>query len=88
MTVTLTDEKKTDLKEKLENRLERETLTITEVASGVGHMVASFPTSTFGPLYYRNIERDKINALKIANGDLDKHMWLSEQAKSDIKWKY
>ena len=41
MIVTLTDEKKTDLKEKLENLLERETLTIREVASVVGHMVAS-----------------------------------------------
>ena len=54
------------------------------MASVVGHMVASFPASVFGPLYYRNIERDKINALKITNGDFDKHMQLSEQAKSDI----
>ena len=37
-------------------------------------------------MYYRNIERDKINALKIADGDFDKHMRLSEQAKSDINW--
>ena len=86
MAVTLTDEKKTDLKEKLENLLERETLAIREVASVVGHMVASFPASAFGPLYYRNIERDKINALKISNGDFDKHMRLSKQAKSDIYW--
>ena len=86
MTVTLTDEKKTDLKEKLENLLERETLTIRGVASVVGHIVALFPASGFGPLYYRNVEGDKTNALKIANGDFDKHMWLSEQAKSDIYW--
>ena len=38
MIVTLTDEKQTDLKEKLENLLERETLAIREVASVVGHM--------------------------------------------------
>ena len=86
MIVTLTDEKKTDLKEKLENLLERETLAIREVASVVGHMVASFPASVFGSFYYRNIERDKINALKITNGDFDKHIRLSEQAKSDINW--
>ena len=83
MTVTLTDEKKTDLKEKLENLLDKETLAIREGALVVGHMVASFLASGYGPLYYRNIER-KINALKIANGDFDKHMCLSEQAKSDI----
>ena len=86
MIVTLTDEKKTDLKEKLENLLERETLAIREVASVVGHMVASFPASAFGPLYYRNIERDKIIALKISNGDFDKHMRLSKQVRSDIYW--
>ena len=74
------------LKQKLENLLERETLAIRDVASVVGHMVASFPGSVFGPLYYRNIERDKINPLKIANVDFDKHMRLSEQAKSDINW--
>ena len=86
MIVTLIDEKKTDLKEKLENLLERETLTIRDVASVVSHMVASFLASAFGPLFYRNIERDKINALKIANGEFDKHMQLSKQAKSDINW--
>ena len=86
MIVTLTDDKKTDLKEKLENLLEKETLAIREVASVVGHMVASLPASVFGPLYYRNTERDKINALKIANGDFDKQMRLSEQTKSDINW--
>ena len=82
MIVALTDEKKTDLKEKLENLLEKETL---EVASVVGHMVASFPASGYGPFYHRNIERT-INAFKIANGDYDNHMCLSEQAKSDINW--
>ena len=81
MTVTLTDEKRTDLKGKLENLLEREALAIREVVSVVGHKVASFPASAFGSLYYRNIERDKINALKIANGDFNMHMQLSEQAK-------
>ena len=86
MIVTLTDEEKTDLKEKLGNLLERETLAIREVASLVGHMVASFPASVIGPVYYKNIERDKINALKIANGDFDKRIWLSEQAKSDMNW--
>ena len=50
----------------------------------VRHMVASLPASGFGFLNNRNIEKDKINALKIANGDFDKHMQLSEQAKSDI----
>ena len=60
MIVTLIDEEKTVLKEKLENLLDRETLAIREVASVVCHMVTSFPASGFGPLYYRNIERHKI----------------------------
>ena len=86
MIVTLTEGKKIDLKEKLENLSERETLTIRGVASVVSHVISSFSASVFGPLYYRNIERDKIIALKIANGDFDQHMWLSEQEKSDINW--
>ena len=81
MIVTLTDEK-TNLKEKLENLSERETLTISSRSHGC--IIPSLSFWTFVSLYYRNIERDKINALKIANGDFDKHIQLSKQAKSDI----
>ena len=50
----------------------------------MGNMDASFTASAFEPLCYRNIERDKINVLNIANGDFDKCMQLSKQPKSDI----
>ena len=52
----------------------------------MGHMASSFPASAFRPLYYRNIERHKINVLKIANGNFSKHMQFLKQVKSDINW--
>ena len=40
-----------------------------------------------GPLYYRSLEVDKINALKQHNGDFDANISLSTQSRSDIlRW--
>ncbi len=68
------------------NLLTRSHITILEVASLVGLLVSTFPAVTFGPLYYRALERDKIIALKIAQGDFDQLMYLSEAAIADIHW--
>ena len=35
-------------------------------------------TSSFGPLYYRSLERDKILAFKFAKGNFDKKMKVSQ----------
>ena len=47
---------------------------------------SSFSAVDFGPLYYRNLEKEKIKALKRARGNFDETMNISESMKSDLSW--
>ena len=60
--------------------------TIRSVAELIGLMVSSFTGVEFGRLHYRFLESDKVQALKVALGDFDKCVVLSEDARSDVKW--
>lgn len=40
----------------------------------------------YGPLYYRQLEIEKTEALKYHKGDYNANMELSDIAKSDIRW--
>ena len=59
---------------------------IRTVACLIGKLIACLPASRYGALYYRNLERDKILALKLSKGDFDKDMVISSLGKDDIKW--
>ena len=81
MTVRLTREKAQAIKLDCEHFLQKSkmTLTIRALAQILGKLVSSFPGALHGPLYYRNLEKDKSTAL--ANkGSFDAHMKLSTQA--------
>ena len=50
-------------------------------------MVASFPGVMFGRLYrYRQLEIEKVAALKQNNGNFEVNMQLSDIARSDLHW--
>ena len=49
-------------------------------------MVASFSTVTFGPLHYRNLEKDKIGGLKYHNNNFGKKVNKLEKVMEDIDW--
>ena len=59
---------------------------IREVAQIVGKLVSSFPGVLHGPLYYRNLERDKTSALACNNGNFDAKMTISAQGISELQW--
>ena len=40
----------------------------------------------YGPLYYRELDKDKTQALKEAKGDFDATMALSQNAKTELHW--
>ena len=52
----------------------------------IGTLVASFPGIKMGPLYFRQLEREKANALKQSKGCFDKPMTLSPLALQDLQW--
>ena len=86
MTVRLTPEKAGNVASFCRSILEAQSCTIREIARAVGLMVLSFPGVTYGPLRYRDLENDKITALKAHKWDYEKSVVLSEQAKSDLHW--
>ena len=85
MTITLTNEKKVKIHE-YAKRLLVGTPTIREVAKFLGNLSAPFEAVTYGRLFYRFIETDKINALKLSKGKFDASCVLSPTAKYKIYW--
>ena len=51
-------------------------------------MAASLPAVLYGALYYRNIDRDKTNALKDSKGNFDKSMSISAKGIRELEWWY
>ena len=86
MTVRLTIEKKQKIKNACTAMQERSKYTIREVASVLGLLVSSFPAVMYGPLYYRQLEREKSHAIKDNNGNYEAFMSLSPDAKTELQW--
>ena len=54
---------------------------IREVAGIVGLMVAYLPAVEYGGAHFKQLERDKIKALKRRKGNFDEHVWISQKGK-------
>ena len=52
----------------------------------IGLMVASFPGVMYRPLYNRQLEIEKVAALKQNQGNFEVSMILSDMARSDLHW--
>ena len=61
-------------------------ITIRDVAQALGYMVSSFPGVMFGPLFFRQLERDKTEALKCNKGVFDAFMIISDKASQELEW--
>ena len=85
MTITLKNEKNVQIHE-YAKRLLVGTPTMREVTKFLGHLSASFGAVTYGRLFHRFIEIDKINALKLSKGKFDAPCVLSPTAKGEIYW--
>ena len=59
---------------------------IRQVAHVLGLMVSSFSTIEFGPLHYRLIEHEKIQAVKQVCGDYDSYMTITPEMRDDLSW--
>ena len=81
MTIQLTTEKPLGLKTVCVEFLRATTLSIREVASAIGRMVASFHGVMHAPLFFRHLEKSKCLALEEAMPTS-----LSQQAKCELQW--
>ena len=86
MTISITNEKHANFVEVAHSILKQDSPVIRDVARLVGMMVANIPGVRYGKLFYKQLEIDKIRALKLNKGNFDSRMQLSDTAKSDITW--
>ena len=66
----------------LSHVLNSQSTTVRQIAQ----LVSTFRASAYGPLYYKNIEYDKTNALSLNQGNHNAYMTLSDGAKDDLHW--
>ena len=71
MTLTLTSNKEENIRNVATVLLLKQFCSIRTLASFPGNIVSSFDALPSGKLYYRNIEQQKIEALKTSKGNFD-----------------
>ena len=86
MTVQLAPRKAKNLKELAIKMTRSKTVTIREFAKLIGKMVAAEPGVKYAPLYYKTLELDKDEALKLNRGNFDSDMYISEKSIECIDW--
>ena len=86
MTISLTTEKKTSLLELCHRTMQSDQITIRDLARLIGKLVSSFPGVAYDPLFYRDLEMAKTEALKLKRGSYDVTMVLSDDMKSELQW--
>ena len=87
MTVSLTQDKIAKIKRLLSCLLENSfCVKIRDVAKVISHLISSLPGVKYGALYYRNLEMNKVAALKLAKGNFDGRMCISHNGISELNW--
>ena len=89
MTLRLISKKKENIRNIAPALLLKQSCSIKTLASFLGNIVSSSEAVPNEKLYYRNIEQQKIEALKTLKGNFDtKKQKLSSASLSEIKWWY
>ena len=86
MTVSLTKDKIDNITHLGQDIMSRRSCSIREAAQLIGTLVSCSSGVECGPLYYKQLEIEKIDARKKHQGSFEAQMQLSELAKSDILW--
>lgn len=86
MSVCLTEEKIQKLKNTCRSVKNRKRITIRELAQVIGQLVASFPAVLWGQLFYRQLDKVKVEALKVKKGDFDALVVISKEAEEELDW--
>lgn len=69
------------------NELKTKTnITLQELASFIGIIVAAFPAYQFGQLHYRGLENQKIQGLRESCGSYKSQVALNDNALRDVHW--
>lgn len=86
MIVYLTESRKQVLLQECRHLRGRQIVKIREVARLVGLIVASFSAVEYGPLFYRELEKEKSKALVLNKGNFDAKMSMTFPMLKEIDW--
>ena len=86
MTVTPTHDKVMKTRQCCLALLAKQPPTIQDLAEVIGILVANFPGVEFGPLHYRNLEKDKVQALTASKGSYQGLVQLSKKSLKELQW--
>lgn len=86
MTVSPSPNKAASIAECIKSLLAKTKPTIRNLAEVIGKIVAVFPGCQYGPLHYRKLEQQKIEALRAAKGDYDSLITISRETKVELLW--
>ena len=86
MTVVPTKEKVEKLKKAVRKLLKKHSTTIRHVAQVEGGLLATHPGNPWAPLFTKQMEIDKLQALSCNRFDFDGFMNVSEVVRTDLHW--
>lgn len=86
MTVTLPVDKVNLIVQECLSLYHKSAEIIRKVARVLGLIVSTFSAVQYGPLHYRDIEREKIHALQLSKGDFNAVMPVTHNMKKELNW--
>jgi hypothetical protein len=86
MTVKATTEKVAKLKVAVQSLMGKNVTTIRHVAQVLGGLMATHPGNPWAPLFTKQLEINKIFALKMNNFNFEANMHISTRVKADLQW--
>jgi hypothetical protein len=86
MSLSLPKEKINCIAKLSKTLLDKEKVTIREVATILGHFNAYSKATKWGNLFWRNLDRDKMLALGASRGNFNAKMSISCKGKHNIRW--
>jgi len=86
MTISLTEAKIRNIRLQGTQLLDKNFLPLREAAQFIGTLVSCSIAVQYAPLFYKQLEIEKIEALKMSKGNFDAFMKFSDTAKKDILW--
>lgn len=86
LSLKLPKEKCLEVESRAKKILKLQLVSIRDVASFIGYLIAAAPATKWGAIFIRQIEQEKIAALKSSKGNFDCFMQLSEKAKDNVRW--
>ena len=86
MRVSLTHAKKDEILVILKKVKNKTYIKIRKLAQLIGKIVASFPGSMYGPLFYRNLELNKQIGLKESKDNYEGYVKINSKSKKELNW--